>query len=250
MDYLVKFSKEVISSQSIENLKSVMSCQLSKLKCLLLEGIDLDGNIEDYIPIPQPKLHLICLWMCNFMTTHPIWSIICVSLELIRSTQKERSQDFHFAIPINGHTTQILVNNGPSILLPSSSNLIHGLILSLEQELPSGLLLNDISFLAILPSKMDYLVKFSKEVISSQSIENLKSVMSCQHPKLKHLLLSCMDFGGSIEDFIPILQLRLDLIYIWNCAFEGKISVSLLGNSVSLVRSTHKQRSITFISPL
>ena len=119
-------SVKLQSSQPKQILKSMMSHSHPNLKRLLLVDIDLDDNIEYYIPIPQPNLHLICLWRCHFMTSHPIWSALYVSFELIRSIQAERPLDFHFSALINGRTTQILVNNGPSFLYPVRLILFRG----------------------------------------------------------------------------------------------------------------------------
>ncbi len=253
VDLLLELSKEVLSSQSKENLKSVMSRRHPKLKRLLLTCMNFGGGIEDCIPILQLKLDLIYIQNCAFEAKNYIWSLLANSVKLAGSTHKGEAHDFHFAISIDGHTTQILFNNEASFVMPNSPDLNHGLILFLGQNVPSDLPLNDISFIALLPSKMDHLLKRSREVLSSQSKENLKSVMSCRYPKLRRLLLECMHFDDHIEDYIPFSQLKLDFIYLRNCMYvTGNPIWSLLTKSVRLVGSIHKRKvqGIQFSIPL
>ena len=95
---------------------------------------------------------------------------------------KGRIWSFKFPILLDGHVTQIPANNGPSFLLPGSSNLIHGLILFSEQNPSKDLILDNISFLAFPPSKWKLV-----ELTSLQDKQNLKLMMKCPFPKLKYI---------------------------------------------------------------
>lgn len=101
-------------------------------------------------------------------------------------------------------------------MLPISSDMAHGLVLSLEQDVPNDALSENISFLAILPSKTGFL-----EELSPKCKQGLKLMMNRMHSTLKHLLLIGANFGSNVGDVISILQLKLDLIYLWKCSFKS-----------------------------
>ena len=225
-------SSKQLSAQSKLNLKSVMSLQYTNLKYLVLIGMNLDGNIEDFIAISQLKLDLIYLEKCGFRTAHPLWSILCDSMKLVSLEHSEKVLNFQFAIPLNGHTTQVVINRGSSVPLPNSSNLGRGLILSLEQDPPKDLSLDNISLLAFFSSETD-----PTKPLPPNFKENLKLVMGRPYPSLKYLLLTGINFDGKIEDFIPVSQLKLDIAHLRNCRFKTADSIwPSLCESMKLVK--------------
>jgi hypothetical protein len=231
-----------ISSQSKENLKSMMDPLYPKVKHLMLMHIDLDGDIGEYIPILSSKSDLIYIWNCGFQTDDLIWSSLSHSLRLINSMCTVKVQSVQYAIPINGHTTQIVLNKSSSFVMPNSSDLVHGLVFSLEQSPPKDLSSNNISYLALLPSITDFM-----EPLTLQFRQNLKSLMDRQFPKLKHLLLVGINFGSPIGDFISISQLKLDLIYIWKCVFEMNDTIwTLLIGSMERIKSMLTKKVMCF----
>ena len=68
--------------------------------------------------------------------------------------------------------------------MPNSPELLHGLILSLGQDLPSDLSLDIISFLVFLPLKVDL-----GKSVPLQFRKSLKSIQSRQCPEQKYLFL-------------------------------------------------------------
>ena len=227
---------EVLSPQSRQNLKSMMTCRHPNLKYLLLKCIDFDANIEDFIAISRLRLDLIYLQNCNFRTSDLIWSALLNTTKLIISMRTGEIRGLRFAIPINGHITQIVNNRSSSFLMLDSPDLARGLIFPLEQNLSDDLLLANFSFIVFLPSEVD-----SRKLLSSQFKQNMKFIMNRQHPKLKHLLLFNINFNGNLEDSIPISQVKLDFIYLWNCNFgtSDPIWVALC-DSAKLIDSMHK----------
>ena len=231
---------ETLSSQFEQSLKSTINLQNSALKHLLLIDKSFYGNIEDVIPIPKLELDLIYLWNCTFETEDPIWSVLIKSEELIESIHAGKIQGCQFSIPINGHTTQIIFNNGSCFPLPNSPDLGHGLIVSLEQDLPSDALLDDMSLLILLPSETD----FSNGELSTQSKQNWKCMMNRLCPKLKYLLLKdiYLEFDSVIEDFISISQMKLNLIYFWKCEITTSNPIwSALTASMHLLDLMHTE---------
>jgi hypothetical protein len=234
---------EPLSFQLKENMKSVMSRQYPNLKYLLLKDINIDDNIGDFIPISQSKLDLIYLWNCAFKTSDPIWSALVRSMRLTDSMHTGKTHSFRCAIPFNGHTIQIIISRSQDWLMPNSSDLIHELIISVGQNLPSDLSLDDISIITLLPSENVYI-----DSLSSQSKQNLKSIICQKCPKLRYLLLMEIAFNNSnIEEYIPILQPGLDLIYLWRCAFETTDPVcSLLLKSKNHINSKNTEKNHNF----
>ena len=207
-------SPEALSTQSKQALRSIMSCRCPNLKYLLLDGLDLNDCLEDYIPISELSLDLIYIHNCTYETKDPIWTILFGSAKVVNSMYTVKIQGSQFDILINGHTTQFVCNYDPSLVVPNSPNLVRGLIFPLGQELPNNLLLDSFSFLALPPSKSGAFT-----TLSSQSKQNLKSLMNRLPPKLRRLFLMHTNFDDNIEDFIPISQMNLDSIYLWNCSF-------------------------------
>ena len=220
-------SNKQLTPQYKQNLKSIMGHQNEKLKYLFLIDLNIDGKIEDFISISQLKLDLIYLWSCYFRSENPIWSALCESINLINLMETNEICGHQFTIPINGYTMQVVTNRGPSFLIPGSSDLIYGLVLSLEQDLPSSQLLNSISLLALLPSYKGFM-----EPLSVKSKKNLEVMINNQYPNLKYLLLKYIDFHGNIDPLISILHPKLNLVYLWNCGFASRDPIwsSILGS--------------------
>ena len=204
-----------LSSECKRILKSIMSRSFPRLKHLLLKDINFDGCIEEFIPISQLSLDLIHVWNCYFRSCDLIWSAPSASLKLVKSMYEGKIPGFQFAVPTDGHTTQIIMNYDSFFLMPDSRGLGRGLTLYLEQDLSNSLSLDDISVLALLPSKTD-----SNRPLSSQSRRNLKTLMNLQYPNLKYLLFMGLNFDDSTEDFTFVSQPRLDLIYVWKSTFK------------------------------
>ena len=224
------------SPQSKQILKSTMSRQHPKLKHLLLMHMDIDDNIEDYISISHSNLDLIYMWNCVYRMKDLIWSTMFDSMGLVELMQTEKAKGFQFLIPINGHTTQILFNEGSSFLMPNSPDLAHGLVATLSDTSANDLQLDKISFLVLLSSGVS-----PTDPLSPQSKQNLKSIMDRQYPNLKLLLLIGINFDGDIEDYFPISQMNLDLIYLWNCGFiTSDLICSTLCDSMTLINSGHE----------
>ena len=157
--------------------------------------------------------------------------------------QARKITGFQFTIRGNGHTTQIVVNGDSSFLMPNSSDLINGLILSMEQAFPNDLSSDDISLLILIPSEADR----SNKRLSPQSKQNLKSVMNRPYSGLKYLLLMCVDFDDNIDEFISISQLKLDLIYLMKCSFNAADPIwSVLCESKSLISSMYPEKAQCF----
>ena len=204
-----------LSPQFKEGLKSIMNSQCPNLKHLLLKCMNFHDPIEDFISISQLKLDRICIWDSEFRTSDLIWSVLIVSIELVRSAQTDTVCNFRFTIRANEHTTQVIWNKSSSFPMPNSPDLIHGLILSLGQDFPDDISLNTISLLTLFSSKIDVM-----EPLSPQAKQSLKFILSPQGPKLRHLFLKNIDFDDNIEEFVSSSQSRLDLIYLWNCNFK------------------------------
>jgi hypothetical protein len=241
------FSKS--SSQSIQNLPSITRHQYPKLKYLLLKDTNFKGDIESFISVSQLKLDLIYLWNSDFQAKDPIWSALIRSMKVVNWMHIGKGQNCNFAIPINGHTTQIVFNVDSSFLMSNSSELVHGLILALGQDLPGDLSLDNVSQLTLFPSK----THLSYGQLSSQNKKSLKAMMNRLHPNLKHLLLIHIDFDDNLEEYIPIPQLKLDLIFIWNCKFETNDLIwSVLCDLMKLIHSTYagKIQSCQFAIPI
>ena len=241
-------SMKLLSSQCKQILKSMIKRLSPSLKHLLLAGIDLDGYIENYIPIPQLKLDWIYLWDCYYVTIDPLLYVLLDSMKLLNSLPGGESQKFQFTFRTNGHTTQIVCLNDPLFLMPNSSYLIHGLILPLGQELPNDLSLDNVSFIAFFSSET-----YSNMTFSSPE-ETLKSIMNRRYPHLKYLLFYDTQFDGNIEDYISISQLKLNLIYISeNSNFKtNDVTWSALYDSMKLFNSLHEEgfRSFQFAIPI
>jgi hypothetical protein len=234
-----------LSSEYEGIIKSVMSRSFPGVKHLLLKDINSNGRIEELVPISRFKLDQIHIWNCRFRASDLIWSASFASWTLIKSMHPGKVSSFQFAIPFDGHTTQVVFTGSPSFVTPNSHGLGHGLILSLEQNLPNDISSDEISLLTLLLSKADHL----NGRLSSQSKEVLKSLMNRRFPNLKCLLLIGMDFGDKIENSIAISLLNLDLIYLWNCHFKADDFIwSGLIVSMSLHRlpSGKKYRSFQF----
>jgi hypothetical protein len=109
-----------------------------------------------------------------------------------------------FAIPVNGHTTQIVINDFGDLLTPNPLDLVQGLILMLGQELPTDLSLDNISFLVFLPSKAN----LSGRQFYPQFNQSLESIRN-RCPMLNHLFLK----GVSRDDVdgMPSLIRKLGL---------------------------------------
>ena len=241
-------SMKLESSQSKQIFRSMMDRLCPSLKLLLLAGIDLDGYIESYIPIPQLKLDWIYLWDCYYKTLDPLLYVLLNSMKLLKSLPGGESQKFQFTIRTSGHTTQIVCLDGSLSSMPISSYLIHGLILPLGQELPNDLSLDDVSFIAFFSSE-----KYFKMPFSSPE-KTLKSIMNRRYPDLKYLLFYDTQFDGNIEDYISISQLKLNLIYISeNSNFKtNDVTWSALYDSMELFNSLHEEelRSFQFAIPI
>jgi hypothetical protein len=224
-------SARQLSSQSKQNLKSAVN-QCPNLKYLLLMGIDFGDNIEDAISISQLKSNLIYLWDCGFKTTDPTWFVLCSSMRLVDSMHMESTDCFKFTIRMNGHTTQIVNNMSLSFLSPDFPSLVHGLILSSGQDLLNDILLDNVSLLILLPSE----TVPSNRQLSYQFKQNLKFLMNHRCPNLKYLFLKDIDLDGNIEEVISSSQLRLDLIYLWNCGLETRDPIwSILFHCIDLI---------------
>ena len=206
---------EPLSYQSKQNLKPIMSHHLPNLERLLLIKMNFDDNIEDFVSISQSNMNLIYLWNCVFRSSDPIWLALIRSPKLVDSIHPKKFFGFQHTIPLNGRAIEIVNNLGLLWLAPHSSDLIHGLILSLGQDFPSCLSLDNISLLTLLPSG-----KNITESLSSQSKSDLKFIINRLSPTLKHLVLMGINFDDYIENFISISQLKLDLIYLWCCTFK------------------------------
>jgi hypothetical protein len=241
--------KESLLPQSKHFMKSILGLQWPNLKYLLLKCIDLDENIEEFISISRLKLDLIYFWNCDFNTKDLIWSALILSMDLVNSLHTEKARSLQFSIPINGHITQIVYNSGSSFLIPNSPDLVHGLIYSLGQHLPDDLLLDNISFLTLLPSNAEI-----KKPLPSQSKRSLKSMLSLPYPNLKCLLLVGINFDDKIEDYITISKLDLDIIYLWHCLFINTLdpiwsALNAFINRISSMR-TEDSRHSQFTIPI
>ena len=118
---------------------------------LLLKNVDFYDDIEDFVSLSQLKLDLIYIYTCAFKTINPIWLALGTSMNMVNLIHAGKVLNFQFAIPINGRTTQIVISCDQSFPMPNSPDLghglIHGLIFSLGENLPSNLSLVNISFL-------------------------------------------------------------------------------------------------------
>ena len=231
-----------LSSECKKTLKSIMNHHYPNLNCLLLMNICFDDNIDDFIYISQLKPDLIYLWECAFMASDLIWSTLSDSINLVDSMFKEKAPDLQFTIYFNGHITKILMSENSSFMLPNSPDFIHGLVVTLSDAITNNLHLDNIAFLAFISSEESPVVP-----LFPQSKQILKSIIGRHSPNLKYLLLKNVDFDDDIEDFVPLSQLKLDLIYIYNCSFKTRNPTWLaLGNSMNLVNSIHAGKVLNF----
>ena len=197
-----------ISLQSKKNLNSAMNQPYPYLKYILLKDINFDDKIEDIIPISRWNLDLIYLWNCKLKTDDFIWSALDASMNRINSMQPETIHIFRFLIQVHEHTTQIVINKSSSVFTSISLNLIHGLVLPLDQALPNHLLVDKISFLVLLPSTAD-----SSNFLSPQSRQNLKPITTRVWPKLKYLFLGDVSPEVESEMFDFTWKHRLDYVF-------------------------------------
>lgn len=100
--------------------------------------------------------------------------------------------------------------------MPNSPHTIHGLIISMEYNLPGDLALDKISLFSLLPSQADR----SNWEFFSQLKEALNSMLCHRCPGLEHPLLYSIDFNGNIEAMLSISQLKLDFTYLRKCDFK------------------------------
>jgi hypothetical protein len=207
-----------LSSQSWQNLKSVLNHPSLRLKRLLLKNMNFIDNVGDFISISQPKSDLIYLWRCFFYSSDPGWSILCNSMMLVNFKRGRKTRGFQFLVRVNGATTRIVNNQTPSFFMPDSSDLTHGLILSLEEDLSDDISLDNMSFMALFSSG-----RHSSESFSTQSGQNINSFMNRQYPNLKYLLLDTIMFDNNIGNFI--LQQKLAFIHVRNCLHTTAIPV-------------------------
>jgi hypothetical protein len=213
--------------QALELVKNRLSPQL---KHLILYNIDLGDNI-DLISISQLKLNMIYLQDCDFFTGDLIWSVLSDSMQLFDFIYDREGHDFKFTLKTNGHITQIVSNDG-LFLSPNSSDLVHGLMVDLGEDLPNDFSLDGISFLTIFQSKT-----YLDGPLPSRSEQTLKSVIARPFPGLKYLFLSKIFFHGNIENLISISELRLDLIYLYGCSLKTADPIwSIICSSANLVR--------------
>lgn len=215
--------KSPLSSEHEEIIKSMVNHEHPKLKRLSLVNINSDKCIEDYIPLSRLKLDYIHIGNCIYKTNDPIWSAVDLSIKLFDSAHMEKAQCFQFAVPINGHTSHIVLNKCVPTLISNSSALLSGLVLSLGQNFPSDVLLDNISFLVFLPSKIYHSETLSSqskhlpseadssETLSSQSKQSLKSIKNSLCPKLRYLLLKGVSLNDVEENLGSIGQLGLEI---------------------------------------
>ena len=228
--------------QSKQNLKSVINRQYPNLKHLILMGIKFDEMIENFIPISHLNLDSICLWNCRFRTSDPIWRALYGSMDLVCWTHSGKAVNFQFTIRTNEHTTRIFMINDLSYSVSDSPNLGHVSILSTEKDLFNGFPSDDVSLLTFFSSETDF-----TKALSPQSKKYLESVMNRRYPNLKHLILMDIKFDEMIENFIPISQLKLDLLCLHNCGFKTSDSIwSALGDSMNLVNLMYKEKMHSF----
>ena len=211
------------SSQFNRDLRSFIICQYPTLKTLLLRNILFTEDIEDFISISESKLDLIYLWECDLpKSSNPTWNTLNASLLLVDWVQmgtNARIGNFQFTINTNGHIAQIIINKSSFFLVLNSPDLGHGLILSLEQDLPNDLLFDNIFFIALFSLGKD----LSTRKLTPQSRKNLSSILCHLYPKSRCLMLRGIDFNGNIEDhfsFPHMKQMKLDLLYLWKCRFK------------------------------
>ena len=224
---------EPLPSQSKENLKSIIGRDHPNLKHLLLGKINFGDFIESFISILQLKLDLIYLYRCPIASKNLIWFTLAACLNLFNSIYPEKASDFCFTVPIKNHITRVVYSDSLPLLMPNSPDLTHGLISSLGQDLPTDSSLDSITFLALLPSQMGVI-----EVLSDQSGQSLGSIIDRFHPKLKYFFLMGMDLNRPIEFYIPISQLKLDLIYLSKCGFTTNDLIwTALSGSMELLTS-------------
>jgi hypothetical protein len=230
-----------LSSQSEKNLKSIMCHQYPGLRRLLLAYMNSD-EVMNYIPIPEMKLDLIYAKYCNFNTTNPIWSSLSPLIGLGSSMHPGQFLNVHFTVPFHGHTTQIVCDDRRFDSPTDLCDPVNGLVLSLEQNVPCDTLPDDTSFLILLASKMD-----SIQTWSPQLKQILKSINNLKYPRLKYILLKNINFSEAIEDYIPISQMKLDSIYLWNCHFWMKDPIwSILTPSTELLNSIPLEETVVF----
>jgi hypothetical protein len=134
----------------------------------------------------------------------------------MNSMHPRKTHNFHFAIPINGHTTRVIFRDDSSAPMPYLHNLVHGLILSPGQEVLNDLSLDDVSILTFFRPQEDFM-----KPVSPQLMQTVKPfLMNNQCPKSKYLILVNMVFDGFIEDLISISQQKMSLIYLLHCGFK------------------------------
>jgi hypothetical protein len=171
-----------------------------------------------------------------------MWSLLYASGNLINPMHVKSADCLKFTIRMHGHTTQIVNNVASFFLKPDSPSLAHCLILSPEQDPPNDLLLDDISLLTLLSSKSTL-----GRPSSPECKEIIGSVMDRRYPNLKCLLLKDTNFDEKIEIFISILQLNLELLYVWHCGFETLDPIwFIMGLSKDRICSMQAKKSQAF----
>jgi hypothetical protein len=198
-----------LSLHSKQIPKSIIGRRYPTLKHLLLIGINLDDNIENFISISQRELDLSYLWNCRFMTNDPIWSALRCSIDRIDSKHAGKVHGYQLAIRVNGHTTRIVYNTNIFFSIPNSSALVHGLILLLGQDLPNDLLLRGISFLVFLSLEAD-----PSQSLFSGFERCLKSIRNRQYPKFGFLFLKNISLDDAEKMVSFIQQSDLEVHYL------------------------------------
>ena len=189
------------SVQSNQCLSLIGSRKWPSLRYLLLRNIYFDVTIESYIPILQLNLDLIYLGFCKFTTSDPVWSLLSLSMERFNLILGGGIHIFQFIVRINGHTTQIVMNQSQSFFKPNSPAPVCGLILPLGEEPPNDLSFDTISFLVFFPSKANS----SIENLRAQSQKSLDSIRNRKFTQVPYFFLKDVPLND-MEEMLDFIQ--------------------------------------------
>jgi hypothetical protein len=143
--------------------------------------------------------------------------------------------------------TSLWASPRESSYLASNTSSVTLLLSTLSSNLYRQPYWNNVSSLVVLPNSGFI------ESVSPQFKQNLKSVLNHQCPNLKHLLLKNISIDACIEDYIPVSDMKLNVIYLWNCSFNAFIPIwSVLVSSMELVdpKRTRRAQNFQFTIPI
>jgi hypothetical protein len=168
-----------------------------------------------------PKWDSLYLSNCTAKESSPfLFALYISSRRIISKHGNEGTRGVQFTFIVKGDTKKIVFDRSqhrfPS--KPGPRDLVHGLILYLEQDnLPLDLSLDNVSFILFLSAKKC----FPFQQLHVRSEPSLDPIEGRPLPNLKRLFLKDVFVREVRERFASVLKLRLDIHTLQNIAHPG-----------------------------